>query len=200
MLKVETIINDIFSSNTYILLNKSFKYCWLVDIGDYYKVEKTIPKDIEVKGVLLTHTHYDHIYGLNALYLAHPSCKVYTSSYGAQALYDDRKNLSRYHDTSFTFKGHNVVVLHEGDRIELFPGFLLKSYYTPGHCPSCLTFSVDNYLFTGDAYIPGLSVVISLPKGDRIQAKFSVDKIKVLAEGKVVLAGHGSRDSKTIEE
>lgn len=38
---------------------------------------------------------------------------------------------------------------------------------TPGHCPSCLTYYTDNYIFTGDSYIPNVKVVTKLPYGDK---------------------------------
>lgn len=43
---------------------------------------------------------------------------------------------------------------------------------TPGHCPSCLTYYTDNYIFTGDSYIPNVKVVTKLPYGDKKSRDF----------------------------
>jgi hypothetical protein len=43
MLQVKQIVNNIFTSNTWMLFDDSYDYCWLVDIGDYEKVADTLP-------------------------------------------------------------------------------------------------------------------------------------------------------------
>lgn len=192
MLQVKRIVNNIFTSNTYILFDDDYDYCWLVDIGDFQKVADALPPKVEIKGVFLTHTHFDHIYGLNILHESHPECRVYTTEYGKKALCDDKKNFSKYHEASFVYDGDDVEVLNEGNQLEIFPGTNLAVYATPGHCPSCLTYVVENWIFTGDAYIPGVKVVTKLPGGDRMLAKQSIERILSLSEGKRLLAGHGT--------
>ena len=191
MIEVKRIVNDIFGSNTYLLFDNRFNYCWLVDIGDFIKVADVIPHGVKVKGLLLTHTHFDHIYGINDLSRAYPDCLIYTAEYGKEALYDDKKNFSKYHEASYIYDGNGVNVLQDGDEIELYPDVFMTVYETPGHCPSCLTYLVDNFLFTGDSYIPGVNVVTKLPKGDRFLAKKSTEKILKLAEYKIIYPGHG---------
>ena len=75
MLQVKQIINNVFKSNTYVVLDDDYDYCWLVDIGSYEKVKEAIPSGMEVRGVFLTHTHFDHIYGINCLYESFPQCR-----------------------------------------------------------------------------------------------------------------------------
>ena len=174
-----------------MLFDDCYDYCWLVDIGDYEKVADALPSGIEVKGLLLTHTHFDHTYGINKLHEAHPECRVYTAEYGKIALYDEKKNFSKYHEASFIFNGNDVEVLNEGDQLEIYPGMILTTFATPGHCPSCLTFVVGDFIFTGDAYIPGVKVVTKLPMGDRKLAAESIERIMNLAEGMKICPGHG---------
>lgn len=191
MLQVKQIINNIFTSNTYILFDDDYDYCWLIDIGDYSKVADVLPQNIKVLGVFLTHTHFDHTYGINPLHKAHSGCRVFTSEYGKIALYDEKKNFSKYHDAPFVFEGNDVVVLNDGKEIELYPGVYITAYETPGHCPSCLTYVLDNWIFTGDAYIPGVKVVTKLTHGDKMLAKQSTERILDLARGKNICPGHG---------
>ena len=192
MLQVKQIVNNIFTSNTWLLFDDCYDYCWLVDIGDYEKVADALPPGMEVRGLLLTHTHFDHTYGINALHEAYPECRVYTAEYGKTALYDDKKNFSKYHEASFTYNGNDVEVLNDGEQIEIYPGTILTTYATPGHCPSCLTYVLKNWIFTGDAYIPGVKVVTKLPMGDRNHAKQSIERIRALATNKIICPGHGS--------
>lgn len=55
----------------------------------------------------------------------------------------------------------------------------------------CLTYILDNYIFTGDAYIPKTKVVTKLPKGNKLQAQRSIEKIIELASHKMVCPEHG---------
>lgn len=191
MLQVKQIVNSIFTSNTFGVFDSEYDYCWLIDIGDYKKVATELPEGITVKGVFLTHTHFDHTYGINELHRNHPECCVYTAEYGKMALYDEKMNFSKYHDAPFEYEGSDIVILKNEDNVELYPGVIMRAYETPGHCPSCLTFVLNNYIFTGDSYIPGVKVVTKLPKGNKEQAQESVKKILELAKGKVVCPGHG---------
>lgn len=189
MIKVHQIINSIFESNTFILTYEN--KCWIIDIGDTDKISDFISDKYELKGVLLTHSHFDHIYGINDFHKKFPDCKIYTSEYGKIALKDAKKNLSFYHEQAIEYLEDNVQVLKEGDKIELFHNIYLEVLETPGHCPSCLTYYTDNYIFTGDSYIPNLKVVTNLPKGNKIQAQESLERIKELAKNRIICPGHG---------
>ena len=76
------------------------------------------------------------------------------------------------------------------DKIKLFSDVYMNVIETPGHCPSCLTYYTDKHVFTGDSYIPGVNVVTKLPKGSKIQAKESLDRILTLSENREVHSGH----------
>lgn len=194
MLQVKQIVNSIFTSNTFVVFDSEYDYCWLIDIGDYHKVAAELPAGVKVKGVFLTHTHFDHTYGINELHRNHPECRVYTAEYGKVALYDDKKNFSKYHEASFVYDGTDIVVLKDEDSVELYPGVTMRVYETPGHCPSCLTYVLNDWVFTGDSYIPGVKVVTKLPKGNKAQAQESVRKILELSKGKMICPGHGEKN------
>lgn len=192
MIQIHDITNTIFTSKTYILYRENEPKAWLVDIGDVEPVVAFLQEKIlTVEGVLLTHAHFDHIYGLEALVEHFPDCKVYVTDFAKQALASDKLNMSRYHGTPIIYEKDNVVVVHEGDRLNLFEGEpLMTLYETPGHNPGCLTMVMDDIIFTGDAYIPGVGANTRLPKADKELAKISLERIMKLAEGKKVLSGH----------
>lgn len=195
MLKIDYIRNSFFDSMTWLLSETESNQVWLVDCGD---VEPIIEKigGHEIAGVLLTHAHFDHIYGLPELIKRFPECKIYTNKIGRETLADTRLNMSLYHETPLKVEGPQIHICEEGDKLQLFEDVSAKVYETPGHHPSCLTFKIDNFMFTGDAYIPGVKVVTNLPKGDKKQAQESLERILKLAEGKRIRPGHFVSDEK----
>lgn len=184
------IVNHIFNSITYVIPIGDSKDCYLVDCGD---VEKAIEQGWNIKGVLLTHAHYDHIYGLNKLFEVFTFSKIYTNAAGLEGLLNPKVNFSRYHEDVDDFvlsKPENVVLVKEGDTICLSDDTSFDVIETLGHEPSCVCYLNDESIFTGDAYIPGIKVVTSFPRSNKTQAAASETRIKELAKGKIIYAGH----------
>ena len=187
---IQRIINSIFTSNTYVITDENSNDCWLVDVGDIEPILGMIGSR-EVKGVLISHTHYDHIYGINRLVEHFPECVIYTSQHGKEGLFSDKLNFSRYHCDSLVFQGKYIRILDEGDEVLLFPNVVLKAIYTSGHDWSCMRYYTDDMIFTGDSYIPNLKVITSFPKSNKIEAKISHDRILELSKNRDVYPGHG---------
>lgn len=192
---LERIINNVFSSNTYIIHDNSSSIAWLIDCGDTYPIIDYLSRNkLNLEYVFLTHTHYDHIYGLSRIMDAYPQCKVITSTFGLMALGNQRYNFSRYHQNIIEIKSPRVEIYDKNtpyyfsrtksDRINIFE--------TPGHDESCLTFRIGDYLFTGDSYIPGVKVIVSFPHSDRTKAEESYRLITDLINDMTIICpGHG---------
>lgn len=191
MLKVSSAVGTVMSALVYALSDGISQDYYLVDIGDFVAAQQLLPNDARVRGVFLTHGHHDHISGINALKAAYPECVVYASEECQKMLASAKANLSYYVETAseIEYKGE-VTLLHNGDSIELFKDIRLEVITTPGHHPSCLSYLVGDYLFTGDSYIPGVKVVTNLPSGNRKQAEESVSRILELGKGRVICSGH----------
>ncbi len=121
MLTIDFITNRFFNSRTYILAKEDCEKVWLVDCGDTNRVLEMIGEK-SVEGVLLTHAHSDHIYGLKELIKLFPKVKVYTNAAGVDTLKDPRLNLSHYHteypDISIDAP-EKVRILKEGDELKV---------------------------------------------------------------------------------
>lgn len=85
MLKVKKIINDAPSSNMYVLFEEGQNNAFLIDVSDVKVLFNELPKDLNIRGIFLTHTHFDHIAGINELVSRFPGCSIYTSKYGEEA-------------------------------------------------------------------------------------------------------------------
>lgn len=191
LLSVDFITNSIFNSRTYFLSQEECDVVWLVDCGDTDRALKRIGEK-KVQGVLLTHTHSDHIYGLELLIERFPDVEVYTNAYGEKALKSPKLNLSHYHSEypNIAIENHqNMRILKGGDTVKVL-GLECSVYETPGHDPSCLTYLVGDNLFTGDAYIPGLKVFTGFPHSNRVQAQQSVERIMAFPKNCRIMPGH----------
>lgn len=186
-MKIRQVVNSIFNSCTYVLSKDG--HSWLVDCGD---VECVLPfVEGQLDGVMLTHSHFDHIYGLNRVVELFPGTSIYTNMAGLEGLKSDKLNFSRYHETPFVLDAvENVKIVQDGERIPLFDGVEATAYYTPGHSPCCVTWMVEDALFTGDSLIPGVKTVTNFPHSDKILALKSETFIKNLTKDHHVYPGH----------
>lgn len=190
MFYVLSLTNSFFNSQTYMLANDRSDDVWLMDCGDVEQIVRHIGTKT-LLGVMLTHAHFDHIYGLNDLLKQFPDALVYTNECGKEGLLNARKNMSFYHETPFVFEyPENIRIVNDGDEIELSEGLKAQVVSTPGHHPSCLSYIIDDAIFTGDSYIPGTKVVTNLPRGDKRQAQESLEKIMQLSKTLTVYPGH----------
>lgn len=192
MIQVNEIVNSVFTSKTYFITKAKVKKTWLVDIGDIDPVIDFLEEQhLIVAGVFISHGHFDHIYGLPSLIKHYPACKVYTTEFGKKSLASDKLNMSRYHGIPINFESENVVMVHEGESMCLYEGEPEMVFYeTPGHNPGCLTMVLGDFIFTGDAYIPGVGANTQLPHANKAQAQQSLERILKLAEGKTIFSGH----------
>lgn len=186
-MEVRQIVNSLFRSCSYVIVHDGVS--WLVDCGD---VDKILP-EIEgpLKGVLLTHAHFDHVYGMNMLAEVFPSLPVYTNSSGQEALLNDKLNLSKYNGDPFVLNDiTNLHLAEDGDTVDLFDGIKAEAVFTPGHSPSCVTWMIGDVMFTGDSFIPGVKTVANLPLSNKALAAQSGALIRELAAHRIVYAGH----------
>lgn len=188
---IDHIVNSILNSITYILPTGSQRDCYLVDCGD---IERILDDGWNVLGVLLTHAHTDHIYGINKLLQHNPSAVIYTNVEGKEGLLNPKFNFSKYHEDVEDFiisKPENVFVVEDEGTLQLADNLQVEVLFSPGHEPSCLSFIIVNNLFTGDAYIPGLKTVVTFPRSNKQLAIESERKLRIYEQkGYTILAGH----------
>jgi hydroxyacylglutathione hydrolase len=193
VLSVSAHINSVLNSNTYILSLEGYSSVWIIDPGDTDSILEWVRKRNKyVNGILVTHSHYDHIYGINELLQLYPNIKVYSSFYAKEGMMSDKLNGSRYHENPYEIDGSSIEELNDGDRIILWPDFYLDVLETLGHSRDCFSFYINQNLFTGDALIPNHKVVTKMKFGD---AELALKSLKLIFEkfdsNTFIWPGHG---------
>jgi hydroxyacylglutathione hydrolase len=137
-------------------------------------------------GIIVTHTHYDHIGGVAEL-AEGTGAPVYISDVEAPVL-------ARPEDyyPGMRIRPHQAEVLLLGDETVELAGISFETVQVPGHSPGHLAFYADGCLFSGDVLFAG-----SVGRTDLPMAAWEtlVESIRTLMERfppeTVVYSGHG---------
>ncbi len=193
---VNKIVNTVYASNTYIITSydNANVDVWIIDVGDIEPIVGILPEMAQLKGILLTHTHYDHIYGINNFLQKFPNAKVYTNAYGKQALLSPKLNYSKYHlgvEDIVCNKPENIELVDDGMTIPILMDGYIQIIATPGHDESCLTYIVGDYVFSGDSYIPKIQTRATFILSDK--AKVSSSELIIINKSihHILCPGHG---------
>lgn len=190
---IDTIHNEILHSCTYILTDDDSDACYLIDCGDVAPILDYVAKHSkQIKGIFLTHSHYDHIYGVNELLRYYPDIPIYASKGTIEGLADPDINLSYMYDdgdyiveraTCIEFPSTGITILHNKAIISLS---------TPGHDQDCTTYIIDNCIFTGDSYNPEFPVFTKWRRSNEVDAEKSIATILQFFEEKhlTIYPGH----------
>lgn len=189
-MKVKRIVNSVFNSNTFIVYEAGKAIVF--DIGDVKPLTLFLEAEgLDVEALFITHTHYDHIYGIKEFMKLFPSVPIFTSSFGKEAFHKSNWNFSRYHEDRIEIESDLIRAVSDGDRLSVLGEKTLTVMETPGHDKSCLTFKMGDFLFTGDSYIPGVKVIASFPNSNKEDARRWYEELKEISKDFNVYPGHG---------
>jgi hydroxyacylglutathione hydrolase len=155
------------AENSYILRREGAQSGLIVDPGD--EADKLLAAiealGIELDGILLTHTHFDHV-GAVAPVARATGAEVWVPKAEKFVLADIMSFVPwagfgpfESYDAEHTLEG--------GERLEL-GGFEIDVLFTPGHSPGHVTFSIPDEaaIFSGDVLFQGSVGRTDLPGGD----------------------------------
>lgn len=180
-------------SNAYILWNEKNEAI-LFDIGSFEFSEILNfleKKNLQLKGLFLTHGHIDHIAGVNLLLRVFPTVKVYIGKNEEEYLTNAEYNLS-YHIFREIFKVEaldRVVYLKENDEV-----FGVRVIDTPGHTKGgvCYYIKEDGILISGDTLFAGSMGRTDFLGGNTETLFKSLKKLcDTLPKETIVYSGHG---------
>ena len=147
-----------------------------------------IQKD-EIKSIILTHEHFDHIGGINLF----PVAKVLAANTTAQVL--DTQNSKLSYSMFFggqTPKRKTDVILNDKDIIRL-GNLKLEVLKTPGHSDGsiCLYDSENKILFSGDTVFENTMGRMDLLGGSEKDMEDSLKHLTSI-DVDIILPGHGN--------
>jgi len=174
---------------SYVIGDPKSKECAVVDPGwDTDRIIKFCNENnLEIKKIILTHTHYDHINDLNYLF-EKTKADVYVHSLESDIIKEINGDI-------------NIVKLNHNDIINI-GDIKINVIHTPGHTPGSVCLLFDDKLVTGDTLFVGSVGRIDLPGGNSNQLFESLQKLKKLNDNIKVYPGHdyGSKPISTIKE
>ena len=191
-MEYKTILNVESSENTYLLFDEETRNGIIIDTGiDIDKIERFIKdNNVNLKYILLTHCHYDHITSLIPL-KEKTNALVVAGDKGSNNIGDPKKNLS-LQGLGYEIKEICAdIILKDGDVLEL-NNLKIKCIYTPGHTECGVCYLVENELFAGDTLFLRSCGRWDLPTGDFKTLEKSIkEKLYTLPDETVVHSGHG---------
>jgi hydroxyacylglutathione hydrolase len=182
--------------NCRVIANTSSKECVVVDPGgDVDTIAEYIAKNkLSLKGIYLTHSHFDHCGGVAALLRCHPDTPLY--AHPQEKGFRGRvKDVAAMYGLGASFENspEPTTYLSGGESIEIV-GAKVKVLFVPGHAPGhlCFYFPEEKSLVAGDTLFAGSIGRTDLPYGDADLLLRSIkEKILSLPDDTAVMPGHG---------
>lgn len=178
-------------TNCYFIYKEGSNRVLFIDPADqgatlYKKLEDA---GLEVAAILLTHGHFDHIWGVEKLREL-SGAKVYALDAEKPLLESAGKNVSRSAGRECTLEAD--VFLKDGQKVEI-EGMTFEVIATPGHTVGscCFYFEEDKILVSGDTLFAESVGRTDLPTGSMSEIVRSVkEKLFVLPDDVKVYPGH----------
>ena len=192
-MKVEKFVTGIISTNCYIVENEETKEAVFIDPAGFSKSMREYIKEegLEMKAILLTHGHFDHIMGIDAI-LEQYDIPVYVHEDEEELIKNPVLNESNTYTNGYSFSG--AQYLKDGQILK-FAGYEFKVFHTPGHTSGgvCYYIESENTLFSGDTLFYSSVGRADFPTSSMSALIRSIrEKLMMLPDETIVYPGHMS--------
>ena len=143
----------------------------IIDPGSMEKaaLDKIENNNLDLKAVLVTHSHPSHVRGLRTL----------------KRIYD-----AEIYAVDQTVMEHKTNMVKDGDKIDI-AGFRVEVISIPGHSSDSVVYRIGHLLFTGDVLTAGLVGSTASAYGAATQMNKLRSRLLSLPGDFIVLPGHG---------
>ncbi|NLN41684.1 MAG: MBL fold metallo-hydrolase [Clostridiales bacterium] len=181
------------SANSYIIYDQAKGNAAVIDPGGNGEdiLNGITSRNLELKYILLTHGHFDHIDAVGWL-KDKTGAKVAIHKDDASCLVDSSINLSHSLGRE-SVQPQADLLLNHGDTIRIGDIELIV-IHTPGHSLGSISLLADNAVFTGDTLFRGSIGRTDFLGGSMGQILNSIkNKLLVLDDNTIVYPGHGPK-------
>lgn len=195
-IKIGRMVLGACQTNCYFLYREGSNECIFVDPADQGgNIFKALEKNgFTVAGILLTHGHFDHIWGAREL-RERSGARLYALDAEQELLLDAGKNVSAQAGRPYTVEPD--VYVKDGEELTL-AGMTCQVIATPGHTAGgcCYWFEEAGFLISGDTLFQESVGRTDFPTGSMSSLVRSVkEKLFVLPDETKVYPGHGESTS-----
>jgi hydroxyacylglutathione hydrolase len=193
-MRIEVFSLGPLGTNCYLVTSDDEKQGIVIDPGMNPEPLLKRIKYIDILAILLTHAHFDHIGGVEAVRKIKKS-QVYIHPIEQDWLTDAKKNGSyAWRDLGGEVSTSKAECeLKHGDELTFF-GNTFKVLHTPGHSPGSVSFSTPGHCFSGDALFANSIGRTDLPGGDHNTLIRAIQAhLFSLPDDTTIYPGHGSK-------
>lgn len=190
MITVKRYNENMLQENTYILTDSETNQGMVIDPGCYTPAMKKELRNLtELKYIILTHAHGDHMGALNAIRKDYPDAVLIAGVKEKKLLLDAENNGSmEFSPEPVSTEADRYV--SDGDSVTL--GSIKFTFMeTPGHTQGGICICGDGKIFTGDTLFFRSIGRTDLYSGNMEQMRKSLQKLMRLPDEIQVLPGHG---------
>ena len=204
MIKVQRFINQLMSSNCFVVYDDETKRALIVDPGSE-KSEREIDfieeNHLHPDYIILTHEHTDHNWGVNSLKDKYPSIKLVCSELCDKLVKKtNRIFFSFYNDDPdyvYTIAPADIII-KSNDDILIWNEKKIHFVITPGHSKASMCIDIEGLIFTGDTIMP-FPRYLNKKDGNVDDWEKSIEQIiDSYTGGEEIFPGHG--DMLTLEK
>ncbi|WP_455493199.1 MBL fold metallo-hydrolase [Eubacterium sp.] len=186
------VISEKFGSmdnNCSLIIDEKTNQSALVDCNEFSQKMIDMIGDTDLKYILLTHGHFDHIIGARDT-KAKYGAKVVISSEDESMLSSSKLSLAAFCNAPQNDVEADIIV-SDGDEITL-GDIVIKVMSTPGHTLGSVCYIAENCIFSGDTLFYCSCGRTDFPSGSPEQMMSSLQKLKALDGDYKVYTGHNN--------
>jgi len=177
-------------NNCFIVADEKIKECIVIDPGDEPDriLDLIKENDFQVKYIVCTHAHFDHIAAISEIKEAtRATIVIHRDDVG---IYNSSKEHARLWGFELESQPAPDRFVSEGDSVEV-GDLRFEVLHAPGHSPGGICLYGEGIVITGDTLFAGSVGRTDLPGGDIRKLKQSFKRLMSLADEVRVLPGHG---------